>query len=65
MRRVLLESADRVVGVASADKLGTVAPFGIGPADALIHLATARDAPPEALAPFEALGIEIVRTRVS
>ena len=65
VRRVLLDSADRVVGLASADKLGTVAPFGIGPADALTHLATARDAPPEALAPFEALGIEIVRTRVS
>jgi DeoR/GlpR family transcriptional regulator of sugar metabolism len=61
VRRVLLERADRVVGLASRPKLGTVAPFGIGPATALTHLATERDVPKELLAPFEELGIHVVR----
>jgi DeoR/GlpR family transcriptional regulator of sugar metabolism len=61
VRRVLLGRADRVVGLASRDKLGTVAPFAIGPADALTHLVTERATPAEALAPFEALGVRIVR----
>ena len=43
VRRVLLGCGDRVVGLATADKLGTVAPFGFGPADALTHLVTERE----------------------
>jgi DeoR/GlpR family transcriptional regulator of sugar metabolism len=61
VRRVLLERADRVVGLASREKLGTAAPFGIGPATALTHIATERRVPDELLAPFVELGIEIVR----
>ena len=61
VRRLLLGCADRVVGLASAEKLGTVAPFGIGPADALTHLVTERAVPDEVVAPFTALGIEVVR----
>jgi DeoR/GlpR family transcriptional regulator of sugar metabolism len=61
VRRVLLERADRVVGLASRPKLGTVAPFGIGPATALTHIATERDVPGELVAPFEELGIRVVR----
>jgi len=61
VRRVLLERADRVVGLASRPKLGTVAPFTIGPATALTHIATERDVPGELLAPFEELGIHVLR----
>jgi DeoR/GlpR family transcriptional regulator of sugar metabolism len=61
LRRVLVQRADRVVGLASRDKLGTTAPFGVAPATALTHLATESDVPDELLAPFEELGLHIVR----
>jgi DeoR/GlpR family transcriptional regulator of sugar metabolism len=61
VRRVLLDCADRVVGLASREKLGTVAPFRVGPADALTHLATEPVVAADMLAPFAELGIEIVQ----
>jgi DeoR/GlpR family transcriptional regulator of sugar metabolism len=60
VRRVLLGRADRVVGLATADKLGTVAPFGYGPASALTHLATEHAVADAALEPFSELGIQVV-----
>jgi DeoR/GlpR family transcriptional regulator of sugar metabolism len=59
IRRTLLDRADRVVGLASREKLNTVAPFHVGPATKLTHLAT--DAPPDDTAPYEELGITVVR----
>jgi DeoR/GlpR family transcriptional regulator of sugar metabolism len=61
VRRVLLDRSDRVVGLASREKLGTAAPFSIGPATALTHLATERDVPAELLTPFAELGLRIVQ----
>lgn len=61
LRRVLVERADRVVGLASRDKLGTTAQFGIAPATALTHLATEPDVPAALLDPFAELGIHLVR----
>jgi DeoR/GlpR family transcriptional regulator of sugar metabolism len=61
VRRVLLGRADRVVGLATADKLGTVAPFGYGPASALTHLVTERAVPDAVLAPFAEAGTQVVR----
>jgi DeoR/GlpR family transcriptional regulator of sugar metabolism len=61
VRRVLLGRADRVVGLATADKLGTVAPFGYGPAAALTHLATERGVDDAVVAPFAQLGVQVVR----
>jgi DeoR/GlpR family transcriptional regulator of sugar metabolism len=61
VRRVLVERADRVVGLASRDKLGTVAAFQSAPAAALTHLATEPDAPAELLDPFRELGIAIAQ----
>jgi len=61
VRRLLLERADRVVGLASREKLGTAAPFAIGPATALTHLATERGVPAELLDPFAELGLRILR----
>ena len=58
---MLLERANLVVGLAHCEKLGTVAPFAVGPADALTHLATERNVPPELLAPYEALGVRVLR----
>jgi DeoR/GlpR family transcriptional regulator of sugar metabolism len=61
IRRALVNRADRVVGLASRDKFGTTAQFGIAPATALTHLATEPDAPAELLDPFAELGIKLVR----
>jgi DeoR/GlpR family transcriptional regulator of sugar metabolism len=61
LRRVLVQRADRVVGLAARDKLGTTAPFGIAPATALTHLATEPDVPAELVDPFAELGIHVVR----
>jgi DeoR/GlpR family transcriptional regulator of sugar metabolism len=61
LRRVLVQRADRVVGLASRDKLGTTAQFGIAPATALTHLATEPDVPAAVLDPFAELGIHVVR----
>jgi DeoR/GlpR family transcriptional regulator of sugar metabolism len=60
VRRVLLGRADRVVGLATADKLGTIAPFGYGPASALTHLATEAGVDQGVLAPFSEIGIQVV-----
>jgi DeoR/GlpR family transcriptional regulator of sugar metabolism len=61
LRRVLVQRADRVIGLASRDKLGTTAPFAIAPATALTHLATEPDVPDEVLEPFCELGLRVVR----
>ncbi len=60
VRRVLVERADRVVGLASRDKLGTVSAFASAPATALTDLATERDVPEDVLAPFRELGLAIL-----
>jgi DeoR/GlpR family transcriptional regulator of sugar metabolism len=65
LRRALLDRADRVVGLASREKLGTAAPFAIGPATALTHLATERGVPAELLSPFAELGLRIVQPPAS
>jgi DeoR/GlpR family transcriptional regulator of sugar metabolism len=61
LRRLLVQRADRVVGLASHDKLGTTAQFGIAPATALTHLATEPDVPAHLLDPFAELGLTVVR----
>ena len=61
LRRVLVERADRVVGLASREKLATTAPFWFAPASALTHLATEPGVPDELLEPFRDLGVEVVR----
>jgi DeoR/GlpR family transcriptional regulator of sugar metabolism len=61
VRRILLDRADRIVGVASQDKLGSVSTFASGPATALTHLATEPSVPEDLLTPFRELGITIVQ----
>jgi DeoR/GlpR family transcriptional regulator of sugar metabolism len=57
VRRAMISSARAVVGLASAEKLGTVAPFRYAAATALTHLATDS----EDTTPYEELGIGILR----
>jgi DeoR/GlpR family transcriptional regulator of sugar metabolism len=52
VRRVMVERADRVVGLATRDKLATVSAFASAPATALTHLAVEPGTPEEQLAPF-------------
>jgi DeoR/GlpR family transcriptional regulator of sugar metabolism len=61
VERVMLERSDRVVGLASREKLGTVAPFTVGPAIGLTHLATEPGVEAEILRPFADLGITVVQ----
>jgi DeoR/GlpR family transcriptional regulator of sugar metabolism len=61
LRRVLLERADRVVALASREKLGSVAAFASGPATALSHIATEPATPTEVLEPFRRLGIGVLQ----
>jgi len=63
LRRVLLGRAGRVVGLATAEAIGAVAPFGYGPAGALTRLVAERGADDGALEPVRELGVEVVRTR--
>jgi DeoR/GlpR family transcriptional regulator of sugar metabolism len=63
VERVMVERADRVVGLASREKLGTVAPFTVCPATKLTHLATEPGATADQVRPFAELGIRVVQGR--
>ena len=60
VRRALLSAADRIVGLCTADKLGTLATFPIGPASALTHMAVDPETPPGLLEPFAELGVQLL-----
>jgi DeoR/GlpR family transcriptional regulator of sugar metabolism len=62
VRRVLVGCADRVVGLASREKLGTAAAFAIAPASALTHLATEPGVPEAVLTPFRELGLHVLQS---
>jgi len=61
VKRAMIASAAEVVALTSAEKLGTAAPYIIGPLSDLTHLVTERSVPEEPLAPYRALGITIIR----
>lgn len=61
VKRAMIASAAEVVALASAEKLGTAAPYIVGPVSDLTYLVTERSAPAEVLAPYRALGITVVR----
>ena len=61
VKRAMIASAAEVVALTSAEKLGTAAPYIIGPLSDLTHLVTERSMPDEALAPYRARGVTIVR----
>jgi DeoR/GlpR family transcriptional regulator of sugar metabolism len=55
----MIEAAGRVVTAAAAKKLGTRAPFRIGPINLLSCLVTERSVPPERLAAYRLAGIDV------
>jgi DeoR/GlpR family transcriptional regulator of sugar metabolism len=61
VKRAMIESADRVVALASAEKLGTASSFVVAPASAFTHLITERGVPEEILNPFRDLGLKVLK----
>jgi DeoR/GlpR family transcriptional regulator of sugar metabolism len=60
VKAAMLEGAAAVVALADHDKLGTAMPFVVAPLKAVTHLVTDGQADDEALAPYRALGIEVI-----
>jgi DeoR/GlpR family transcriptional regulator of sugar metabolism len=60
VKRAMVAGAAEVVALASAEKLGTVAPYTVGPIDDLTHIVTEREVPEEMLALYRAHGITII-----
>jgi DeoR/GlpR family transcriptional regulator of sugar metabolism len=61
VKRAMVAGAAEVVALASAEKLGTAAPYVVGPITELTHLVTESAVPEETLAPYEALGVTVIR----
>jgi DeoR/GlpR family transcriptional regulator of sugar metabolism len=61
VKRAMMEVSADVVAPAPVSKLGTVAPFVVGPTSALTHLVTEAGAPEELVAPYRALGLTILQ----
>jgi DeoR/GlpR family transcriptional regulator of sugar metabolism len=59
--REMIEGAAEVVAIATADKLGTAAPFVVAPVDELTHLVTERSAADALVAPYERIGVTVLR----
>ena len=60
VKRAMIANAAEVVAVSSADKLGSAGPYVVGPLDELTHLVTEDSVPSAQLAPYRALGIDVV-----
>jgi DeoR/GlpR family transcriptional regulator of sugar metabolism len=61
VKRAMLRSAAEVVALTSAEKLGTAAPYIIGPLSELTYLITERAVSSEVLDPYRTLGITIIQ----
>ena len=62
VKRTMIEQAAEVVAVAGAAKLGTAAPYVIGPISALTYLVTDGSIEQHLLAPYQERGITVVRS---
>lgn len=62
VKRVMIEQAAEVVAMVGAAKLGTAAPYVIGPLKALTYLVTDGSIEPHILALYQEQGITVVRT---
>jgi DeoR/GlpR family transcriptional regulator of sugar metabolism len=61
LKRAMIASAGEVVALASAEKLDTASRYVVSPLTALTHIITDRRIARAQLAPYEALGITIIR----
>jgi DeoR/GlpR family transcriptional regulator of sugar metabolism len=62
VKAAMIEGAGEVVALADHDKLGTAMPIVVAPMSSVTHLVTDRDVDDRALAPYRALGIEVLRS---
>lgn len=60
VKRAMMNSADQVVALASAEKLGTASSFFVAPVSDLTHIVTERTVPEEMLKPYRDLGVSIL-----
>jgi DeoR/GlpR family transcriptional regulator of sugar metabolism len=65
VKRVMIEQAAEVVAVADMAKLGTAAPYVIGPLSDLTYLVTDASIEPDVLTPYQERGITVIRAEVS
>jgi DeoR/GlpR family transcriptional regulator of sugar metabolism len=61
VKAAMIEGAAEVVALADHDKLGTAMPVVVAPISVVTRLVTDADVDDAALAPYEALGIEVLR----
>ncbi|HWF75162.1 MAG TPA: DeoR/GlpR family DNA-binding transcription regulator [Solirubrobacteraceae bacterium] len=61
VKAAMIDGAAEVVALADHDKLGTAMPVVVAPLSAVTHLVTDADVDDEALAPYRAVGIEVLR----
>ena len=62
VKRTMIEQAAEVAAVADATKLGTAAPYVIGPLSALTYLITDSSVEQQVLAPYQDRGVTVMRT---
>jgi len=60
VKRAMIDGAAEVVAVAAAEKLGTAAPYLIGPVNLLTHIVTDPSATEEQLRPYRDLGLTVI-----
>ena len=60
VKRAMLQGATATVGLATAEKLNSVASYVVGPVEKLRYLVVDREADPDLLRKYKKLGIEIL-----
>lgn len=60
VKRAMIEDAERIVALATPEKLGTAMPFMVAPAETVTDIVIGPDAPEDAVRPFELLGINVL-----
>ncbi|GCE30810.1 DeoR family transcriptional regulator [Dictyobacter alpinus] len=62
IKRVMIEQAAEIIAVTEAAKIGTAAPYIVGPLKALTYLVTDNTLDEQTLAPYAWQGIQVIRT---
>jgi len=64
INRAIIAQSGEVVAVATADKLGTIAPYAVAPLSEITHLVTEAGVPDASLAPYQQAGIDILKVKI-